>query len=134
MKRFLLRVIRFSAIFALFALALTPALALAAPEETAASHCGNISAAAKVPAPDTCQTHCRLLQSRLSSAADARIVSFTTTDNLNLPVCVTTDPTAEATSVYTKTIPPQPVTESPPQRGVVYQCRNSLNSEDPASL
>ena len=134
MRKFFLRTILFSAIIALFALALAPALALAAQNDMGVSHCGNSPSAANAPASNSCLAHCQLLQCRLSSAADARIVSFSSPNTSNLPVCLTTAAAAEVTPVCRNSVPPRPVDGPPPHIDATYQCRNSLSSEDPASL
>jgi len=134
MRTFFLRTILFGTIIALFALALAPALALAAQNDMSVSHCGNSPSTARAPASNNCLAHCQLIQCRLSSAADVRIVSFSSPGNFNLPVCHATAPAAEVPSVRSNGVPPQPIDGSPPHIDVTYQCRNSLNSEDPASL
>ena len=134
MRKFLLTVTLFGTIIALFALALAPALALAAVSDMGGSHCGITPPAADAPGSSDCLAHCQLIQCRLSSAADARIVSFNAPDNLNLPVCVNTAAAAEVPSVCSNPVPLQTIDTSPPYFNVTYQCRNSLNSEDPVSL
>ncbi|MDO8579071.1 MAG: hypothetical protein Q7R50_07845 [Dehalococcoidales bacterium] len=134
MRTFILKTILFGTIIALFALALAPALALAASGDMSGSHCGTSPAKAAAPASDNCLAHCQLVQCRISSAADARIVSYSSPDNFNLPVGLTAAVAAESPSVCRNAVPPQQVVESPPRFEATYQCRNSLNSDDPASL
>ena len=89
MRVFLGKTIVFAVVAALFTMALAPALAVAAPENTGGTHCDSDSAAT-VPGSDSCLSHCQLIQCRLSAAGDARAVNINNSVQSHAQVCFDT--------------------------------------------
>lgn len=122
------------AILALFTLALAPVMAIAAPV-TMGSHCNSGTVASEAPLTNSCFMHCQIIQCRVSTAVESRAANLSRPIDENLlPVCLNVQPTLESATPCSKAIPPDPAHEPPPLREIIYQCRNSLSSEDPASL
>lgn len=134
MRTLLLRTILAGAIIALLSLALAPVAALAAPMNSS-SHCGSADPQ-NAPITNSCLMHCQIIQCRVSSAVDSRAINMNGAQTGSLlPVCVNSPKTAETQAVCLKAVrPPQPDLDTSPYPDVIYQCRNSLSSEDPASL
>ena len=128
----LLKSIMAGIVIAVLAMAAAPVMAVASMDSMTA-HCNSNPPLEKVAIPNCCLApDCSLFP--LSGIVDKKVILFSSPTGNNAPMALNPIAGSETTSPCKKPPPHDPTREFPSPLNIKYQCRNSLNSDDPFSL
>ena len=119
-------------IIAVLAMTAAPVIANAAMGNMT-SHCDANPSPEKAAIPSCClESDCPMFS--LSNAVDKQVILFSPPAGNDVRVSFNAITDSDSTSACRKPTPHDPTTELPSPLNIKYQCRNSLNSDDPFSL